>query len=359
VRAQKNLQQASDASTHSQHNRSRKGGKISIGSIAHNITTSVERVPAKLLDHPKPVARRSVIMAFAMSAEIDILHVKLDLLYEHIDLLILCECKFATNGLPKVLHYDTHKNEPRFAQYRSKLVHLVDDKNPHKTGSALGWEQLERPKIVLGDYILQNADKWHPESIVFMADMDEFPAVDTLQWARDHVKQGQTAVFDTRYFLYNFRWLIAPVSRAQMTARQLRDETRFWMHKNRTGSGAFPQHIISPPQTVHPGYHCGYCQTSELNVLKLQYSNVIDGPPFLTEYFWDVEIFTSLRSCGVSPRCNKLTPVHENGNAFSLYDYSNGEKTDTCDVVHISATDWRTVNPELQKCQYLQWNIST
>jgi len=357
--AHKKGQQASRASPHSQHDHAYKGGKVSNASIAHNITTSVASVPINLLDHPEPVARRSVIMAFPMSAELDILHVKLHLLYEHVDLFILCECKFALNGLPKVLHYDTHKNEPRFAKYRSKLVHLIDDKNPHKTGSALGWEQLERPKIVLGDYILQNAGKWHPESIVFMADMDEFPAVDTLLWARDHVEQGQTAVFDTRYFLYNFRWLIAPVSRAQMSARQLRDETRFWVHKHTTASGAFPQHIIAPPETVHPGYHCGYCQTSELNVLKLQYSNVIDGPPFLTEYFWDVEIFNNLRSCGVSPRCTKLTRVHEAGNAFSLYDYGNDEKTDTCDVVHISATDWHTVNPELQKCQYLQWNIST
>jgi len=297
-------------------------------------------------------------MAFVMSKELDLLHVKLDLLYEHIDLFNMCECKFALNDLPKILHFDTHKNELRFKKFRSKLVHLIDEKNPHKTGKALGWEQLDRRKIVLEDYILQNAYKWHPESIVFIADMDEFPAVDTLLWAKDHVKQGQTAVFDTRYFLYIFHWLIAPVSRAQMTVRQLQDETHFWTHKKITGSGAFPQQIVSPPNNVHPGYHCGYGQTSDLNLLKFHYPNVIDGPPFLTEYFWDVEIFTKLRSCGVSPRCYKLTRVHEDGDAFSLYDYRDGNQTDTCDTIQISPTNWHTVNPELQKCEYIQWNIS-
>jgi hypothetical protein len=304
------------------------------------------------------VATRSVIMAFAMSAELDIFHVKLELLYEHTDLFIVCECMFALNGMPKVLHFDTHKNETRFAKFLDKVVHLVDDKNPHKTGSALGWEQLERPKILLGDYILQNAYKWHPESIVLMADMDEFPAVDTLVWAKSHVNQGQTVVFDTLYFLYNFRWLFAPVSRAQMTVRQLRDETRFWTHKKTKGRSEFPQHLISPPPNVHPGYHCGYCQTSDLNVLKLRYSNVIDGPPFLTEYFWNVEIFTKLRSCGVSPRCTKLTRAHQDGDTFSLYVYEDDKQTDTCDVIHVSLTDWPRINPELQTCQYLQWNTS-
>ena len=345
-----------NASAHAARNYSHQSGA---GPAKASTAHDAPQVAAGPLEAPEPAARRSVIMAFAMSAELDILHAKLDLLYEHIDVVILCECKFALNGAAKVLHYDAHKNEPRFAKYRGKLVHLIDEKNPHKTGSALGWEQLERPKIVLGTYILQNAHKWHPDSIVFMADMDEFPAVDTLLWARDHVQQGQTAVFDTRYFLYNFRWLIAPVSRAQMTARLLVDETRFWTHRNTAGSGPFAQQLISPPDTIHPGYHCGYCQKSDLNVLKLRYSNVIDGPPFLTEYFWDVEIFNKLRSCGVSPRCVKLTPVHEAGHAFSLYNYSNGAQTDTCGVVHISQTNWRTVNPELQECPHLQWNIST
>jgi len=329
------------------HNSSKASNASLIGSLTRNTTTSV-----------KDGTRRSVIMASPMSAELDIFHVKLNLLYEHIDLFIVCECMFALNGLPKVLHFDTRKNETRFAKFLDKVVHLVDDRNPQKTGSALGWEQLERPKILLGDYILQNAYRWHPESIVFMADMDEFPAVDTLLWAKTHVNQGQTAVFDTRYFLYNFRWLFAPVSRAQMTVRQLRDETRYWTHKKINGRSEFPQHLISPPPNVQSGYHCGYCQTSDLNVLKLKYSNVIDGPPFLTEYFWDVEIFTKLRSCGVSPRCTKLTRAHQEGDAFSLYVYGDGTQTDTCDVIHISLTDWHRINPELQTCQYVQWNIS-
>jgi len=360
VQTQNYTANASRAPAHAAHNYSHQNSAVPANvSTMHITATSAQNVVDRPLDVPESTARRSIIMAFPMSTELDIVHAKLDLLYEHIDVMILCECKFALNGSPKVLHYDAHKNEPRFAKYHRKLVHLIDEKNPHKTGSALGWEQLERPKIVLGTYILQNAHKWHPDSIVFMADMDEFPAVDTLLWARDHVQQGQTAVFDTRYFLYNFRWLIAPVSRAQMTARLLVDETRFWTHRNTAGSGPFAQQLISPPDTIHPGYHCGYCQTSDLNVLKLRYSNVIDGPPFLTEYFWDVEIFNKLRSCGVSPRCVKLTPVHEAGHAFSLYNYSNGAQTDTCGVVHISQTNWRTVNPELQECPHLQWNIST
>jgi len=347
VRAQQFTKNTSHALAFSQHNISFERVMHSHPSIPRKATTSVQRFQPK-----------SVIMAFAMSTEIDLLHVKLELLYEYVDLFIVCECKFAQNGLPKTMHFDAHKNESRFRKFRSKLVYLIDEKDPHNTGKALGWEQEQRPKIVLGEYILHHTHRWHPESIVFMSDMDEFPAVDTLLWAKNHVKQGETAVFDTRYFLYNFHLLIAPASRATMTVRQLQDETRFWTHKISKGVGAFPQQIISPPKNVHPGYHCGYCQTSDLNVLKLQYTNAVDGPPFLTDYYWDVEIFAKMRSCGVSPRCNKLTRVHEDGDAFSLYDYTNNSPMDTCDSIQISPLNWHKVNPELQKCEYIRWNIS-
>jgi hypothetical protein len=294
-----------------------------------------------------------------MSTEVDLLHVKLEFLHKYVDLFVVCECKFSQNGLPKTMHFDAHKNELRFKKFRNKLVHLIDEKNPHNTGKALGWEQEQRPKIVIGQYILQNTHKWHPESTVFVSDMDEFPAVDSLLWAKDHVKQGQTVVFDTRYFLYNFHWLLTPFSRATMTVRQLQDEKQFWTHKILKKTDAFPQYIISPPNNLHPGYHCGYCQTSDLNILKLQYANAVDGPPFLADYYWDVEIFSKLRSCGVSPRCQKLVRVHEDANAaLSLYNYSNDSPADTCDAIQISPDNWHIINPELQKCQYIRWNIA-
>lgn len=315
--------------------------------ITRNVTTNIQHVQPK-----------SVIVAFSMSTETDLLHVKLELLHEYVDIFIICECRFSQNGLPKTMHFAAHKNELRFQKFRRKLVYLMDEKNPHNTGKALGWEQETRPKFVLAEYILQNTYKWHPESIVFMSDMDEFPAVDTLLWAKNHVKQGETAVFDTRYFLYNFNLLIAPVSRSTMTVRQLQDEARFWTHKKMARSGAFPQRIILPPKNVNPGYHCGYCQTSDLNVLKFQYTNAVDGPPFLRDYYWDVEIFSKIRSCGVSPRCQKLTRVHEDGDVFSLYNYTDNSPMDKCDTIQISPTNWHKVNPELQKCEYIQWNVS-
>ena len=43
------------------------------------------------------------------------------------------------------------------------------------------------------------------------------------------------------------------------------------------------------------GIHCSYCSTNLQNVHKLQHTNLIDGPPFLGEYYWDENIFSMLK----------------------------------------------------------------
>mmetsp|Transcript_65145 Transcript_65145/g.95403 ORF Transcript_65145/g.95403 Transcript_65145/m.95403 type:complete len:444 (+) Transcript_65145:437-1768(+) len=307
---------------------------------------------------PPHTLLNGVTVAFSFSTELDLLHVKLDLLYDFVDIFIVCECAFSMKGYRKSLIFNLHKHESRFSKYRSKIVHLIDYKNPGMTGKKLGWAQEARPKAVIGEYLMHNASHANPDSIIFMSDMDEFPSLDSLQWTKRNLRPGHTFVYKTFYYLYGFQWLVSSSSMSTMTARLLQDETRFWQSRMTGEQSKFKQKLQQMPDHVHPGYHCGYCQSPHFNVLKLRHANVIDGPPFLTEYYWDVEIFTKLRACGVSPRGKKLLRTEVQGMSFSIYPYQNANHTEKCDAISITRSDWQKLAPELQQCSYVHFNLS-
>jgi len=321
--------------------------------IDHDATVSM------MYSSPPHTSSTGVTIAFSFSTELDLLHVKLDLLYDFVDLFIVCECAFSMKGYPKSLTFNAHKHEARFSKYSTKIVHLIDNKNPNMTGKALGWTQEARPKAVIGEYLVRNAGHFHPKSIIFMSDMDEFPSVDSVTWTKQNLRPGDTFVYETLYYMYGFQWLFAASWMSTMTSRLIEDEIRFWQARMAGGIGKFKQEIKRMPPHVHPGYHCGYCQSPFFNVLKLWYANVIDGPPFLTEYHWDVEIFSKLGACGVSPRCKKLSRTVVLDASFSIYPYQNGTNhNQRCDKIHISRLNWQKVAPELQKCSYMRFNVS-
>jgi len=144
-----------------------------------------------------------------------------------------------------------------------------------------------------------------------------------------------------------------------MTARCIQDEIRFWESKQK-GSN-FKQNIISVPRNIHPGYHCGYCQSPQSNVFELKYSNkAIDGPPFLPIYFWDNEIFTRLMACGVTPTSVKLTytPHLYKNDSFALYHYLIEAQADACLPINIKSDDYQRIAPELKASDFIQFNLS-
>ena len=130
-------------------------------------------------------------------------------------------------------------------------------------------------------------------------------------------------------------WVVRFV--AYVDSRNLKDEIEFW-NSRKTGA-KFQQVIRRIPQDIKGlahGIHCSYCSTAIHNVQKLQHTNVVDGPPFLGEFYWDENVFAMLQACGIAPNGDVLQENHNNIDhvMFAEFNHFLYMKQDTVTVCH-------------------------
>ena len=329
---------------------SRRVSTVQILDVIHNNKLNVSNyTPAvnqkgALVD--KINRRREVIVCFCFDNELDLLHVKLSLLHNSVAQFVLVESVFSQRGLLKRLYFQEHKNETRYAPYMSKIHAIVDKKVPNATGRANGWQQTDRVKEVIGEYI-EHAP-FQDDTVVLVSDMDEIPSVELIEWVRKHCcSSGTTVVVDMPYHVYGLHWQASKMSGTTLTARNLRDERRFW--RARSMGTKILQTITRPPSSLPTGIHCSYCTGVQQNVEKLQHTNLVDGPPMLGKYFYDENVFKMLRGCGVKPQGDNLVFKEVLNSDFRLYDYMSMDKMNLqCPYTRIKAKQFAAILPTLQ-----------
>ena len=324
-------------------------------SVMHTTANTKKRQNAK----SKPV-----LMCFCFDNELDLLHIKFEMYHQVVTKFIISESRFSGRGLPKPTTLANHIHEPRWALYRPQIVHIVDEVEPKHTGKKLGWAQTAHVKKVLGDYLIQNQtfSSMYDNGIVLLSDMDELPSVEQVIWlANNCCEPRQTIVVDMPYYVYGVHWLSWGISTTTLSARNLKDEIDFWTAK-KTGQ-SFQQKIRRIPQDIKDlvhGIHCSYCGTTLQNVQKLQHTNVVDGPPFLGEFYWDENIFAMLKGCGIAPNGDTL---HENQNnldhiafaEFDHYQYLKQDLVPVCSPAEVPESRWEEIFPALKKIPKLKW----
>jgi len=102
--------------------------------------------------------------AFLFYNEFEVLEIKLNELYNHVDYFVLVECNETFRGDPKPLYFD--ENKQRFSKFLDKIIHVVvterfKHKNPWKR------EAYQRNQI------LQGLMSCHDDDIVIIEDVDE------------------------------------------------------------------------------------------------------------------------------------------------------------------------------------------
>lgn len=313
-----------------------------------------------------PTMSKPVLMCFCFDNELDLLYIKFEMFHKVVTKFIVAESIFSGRGLLKVASFAKHMHEPRWADYLPQIVHIVDDVQPKTTGKKLGMTQTGRSKEVIGDYLIQNTTflSMFADGIVLLSDMDELPSLDQVIWmANNCCKPRETIVVDMPYYMYGVHWIRWGISTTTLSARNLKDEIEFW-NSRKTGA-KFQQVLRRIPQDIKGlahGIHCSYCSTAIQNVQKLQHTNVVDGPPFLGEFYWDENVFAMLQACGIAPNGDVLQENHNNIDhvMFAEFNHFLYMKQDTVTVCHPAAvpeSHWKEIFPPLKHIPKLKWII--
>lgn len=128
---------------------------------------------------------------FTFYNELDLLELRLELLYEHVDHFVIVEATKTFQNSDKPLYYQ--KNQKRFKKYSNKIIHVVVDNLPG--GDPWMNERFQRDAIMSG---LTAADG---DDIAIIGDVDEILRPNSIQEMRNSTSE----VFGFRMPYFNFK----------------------------------------------------------------------------------------------------------------------------------------------------------
>lgn len=112
---------------------------------------------------------------FPFYNELDLLEVRLEELYDHVDHFVLVEASTTFTDIPKPYYFE--ENKSRYAKWLDKIIHIKVDDMPH---SKEAWDNdiWQRNSINRG---IVNADD---NDIIIVSDLDEIPRPETIDVLR-------------------------------------------------------------------------------------------------------------------------------------------------------------------------------
>jgi len=132
---------------------------------------------------------------FTFFNELDILELRLQLLYDIVDKFVLVESTKTHSNLEKELYYQTNKE--RFSKYNDKIIHIVVSTFPEYKNS---WtiENYQRNQIFSA---LENCN---PDDLIMISDADEIPNPSIIL---NYKFENEVYCFvqDQYFFFYNYR----------------------------------------------------------------------------------------------------------------------------------------------------------
>lgn len=134
-----------------------------------------------------------LIDTFLFCHELDLLELRLRLLYNYVDKFVLFEATTTHSGKEKPLHY--MENKARFAWAKDKLEHvyITDHIKVELHGNEFGMENQQRK--MLHEAVIKTC---LPEDIILHSDIDEIPSREALE------DLGTLpAVFEQDFYYYN------------------------------------------------------------------------------------------------------------------------------------------------------------
>lgn len=136
---------------------------------------------------------------FMFFNEWDILEIRLNELYEHVDKFVIVESCESFRGLPKAFNFERFKEiyPDRFAKFLDKIVYVkIDD----RIGGTNDWIRENYQK----NQIMRALMNCKPDDLILISDVDEIPPAQMIFKAEEVMKDPQAPIIVFHQNMYRF-----------------------------------------------------------------------------------------------------------------------------------------------------------
>lgn len=131
---------------------------------------------------------------FTFYNELDLLELRLEELYDHVDHFVLVEGCTTFTDLPKPYYFE--ENKDRYTKWLDKIIHVKVDNMPHSTDA---WENEKFQR----NSIEQGIETANDDDIIIISDVDEIVRPEII----DEMRQDTTTqIWGLRMPLFNFKF---------------------------------------------------------------------------------------------------------------------------------------------------------
>ncbi len=128
---------------------------------------------------------------FIFFNEFDVLQIRLEELYDHVDKFVIVESAMSHRGLKKL--YNLENNWDRFAKYRDKIVYLkMDTLQGECAGSRENCQKNYAKK-----WLLENGKD---DDLVLFSDADEIPPASSIEFAKQLIETNPVIAFEQKMY---------------------------------------------------------------------------------------------------------------------------------------------------------------
>lgn len=140
-----------------------------------------------------------IVDCFIFYNELDLLHLRLEELYDVVDKFIIVEANYTFAGNPKQWNYEINKE--RYEKYNDKIVYIKVEDMPND-GNAWNNEYHQRNAIQKCFTLFEDDD------LAIISDVDEIPNSHTIQYIRENVVVIPVRL-GMEFYNYNFNCKIS------------------------------------------------------------------------------------------------------------------------------------------------------
>lgn len=198
---------------------------------------------------------------FPFFNELDVLEIRLQELWDVVDIFVLAESNMSHSGKPK--EYIFENNKERFAKYLSKIRRVAVEDMPETKDSWVR-EKYQRWSLIKG------LTDVAPEDIIITSDLDEIPRADAIAMIKEDENDWDRYILTIPMFQYKINYMkirdivkqpniMVTRARCYTNPQQEREFTFPWVNK--------PDNLVF---VDHAGWHFTYFGDNNHAITKIQ-----------------------------------------------------------------------------------------
>lgn len=232
---------------------------------------------------------RRVINAININHELDLLEIRLNSLYDVVDVFVICESNYTAYGEAKPLHLLPKLRRGFLKKLQGKIVYVFLDHFP-QGGRENGWIADDYLRTFLWKQGKKQIAGLRDDDLFVLTDADEIPHAEVLAFLKNSDGYGEPIFWRLRWNIFGFFWLnyqehieVSAVCTIKYLREVLKDDAiavrRGQIPEDVSASyGGVPDEwTIGQNRGQNAGWHCSWCTTVKGMKIKLMSAQKSDG----------------------------------------------------------------------------------